>query len=183
MNCIIVHGCPSREDDNPKTRTYDKHWMPWIKNKLESIGINTLIPLMPEPWVPKYENFKREFEKLDINENTILVGHSCGCAFLVKWLGENKQRIKKLALVAPWKFADDLNEKDFYEYEIDETVKDRVGKIFIFSSDDEEEYGKISAEIFHEAIGGRLIELKGMGHYTQADMGTEKFPELFDVLK
>ena len=35
-NCIIIHGCPSNKEKamNPATRTYDKHWIPWIKRKL-----------------------------------------------------------------------------------------------------------------------------------------------------
>src|SRR6056297_3171207 len=34
-NAIIVHGCPGNEEKarDEKTRTYDKHWIPWIKEK------------------------------------------------------------------------------------------------------------------------------------------------------
>jgi len=105
MKCIIIHGCPSNKEKamSPEERTYNKHWIPWTKKQLISKGIETETPLMPEPWEPKYELFKKEFEKYNVNENTILIGHSCGCAFLVRWLGETKQRINKLILVAPWK--------------------------------------------------------------------------------
>ena len=48
----------------------------------------------------------------------------------------------------------------------------------MFTADDEEEEGKKSLKIYHEALGGKVIELKGRGHYTQGDMGTEEFPEL-----
>ncbi len=80
--CIIIHGCTSNAEKamNPETRTYDKHWMPWIKKQLNARGIETQTPLMPEPWHPDYGKFKAEFEKHHIDENTILVGHSCGCA-------------------------------------------------------------------------------------------------------
>jgi hypothetical protein len=40
------------------------------------------------------------------------------------------------------------------------------------------EDGKKSLKIFHDALGGKIIELQGRGHYTIGDMGTEKFPEL-----
>ena len=35
-NCIIIHGCPSNVEKamNPETRTYDKHWIPWLKQNL-----------------------------------------------------------------------------------------------------------------------------------------------------
>src|SRR3990172_5435151 len=102
MNCIIVHGCPSAFQREEKSRTYAKHWLPWIKNELTLRGINTEIALMPQPWYPDYGKFKKEFEKYKVDNDTILIGHSCGTAFLVHWLGETKQKISKLIMVAPW---------------------------------------------------------------------------------
>lgn len=176
MNCIIIHGCP----DDDKDPTYDKHWIPWTKQELIKKGILAETPLMPEPWKPKYEAFKEEFEKRNINENTILVGHSCGAAFLVRWLGETKAKVAKLILVAPWKINEerDAYKDAFYSYEIDKTIPNRVSKIVMFTADNEYEEGKKSLEIFHRAIGGKIIEIKGYRHYTQRSMGTEEFPEL-----
>lgn len=186
VNCIIIHGCPSNVEKamNPKTRTHDKHWIPWIKKELIARGIKTETPLMPAPWEPNYEKFKKEFEKHPVTENTILIGHSCGCAFLIRWLGGTKQKILKLILVAPWKIPDkdDKFRKAFYEYPIDETIKSRIKEIIIFTADDEEDDGKKSLKIFHQALGGEVIELKGRGHYTMGDMGTKKFPELLEVI-
>jgi len=105
----VVHGCPSRAEgeQTPEERTYDKHWMPWLKKELTTRGIDVEMPLMPEPWAPDYEGFKKEFEKQSVSEDSVLVGHSCGCAFLVRWLGESKQKVKRLILVAPWKVYKD----------------------------------------------------------------------------
>lgn len=181
-NCIIIHGCPSDIEKamDSKTRTYDKHWIPWIKKELTSRGIKTETPLMPKPWHADYEAFKKEFEKYEVARNSVLIGHSCGCAFLVRWLGETKRRIKKLILVAPWKIAigKEKYQKLFYEYPIDRTIKSRVQKIVMFTSNNEDENGKKSVKIFHKALGGKIIELKGRGHYIIKHMGTEKFPEL-----
>ena len=184
--CIIIHGCPSDVEKamDPKRRTYDKHWIPWTKKQLIANGIETETPLMPSPWYPDYEKFKAEFEKYNVDENTILIGHSCGCAFLVRWLGETKKKIFKLILVAPWKIPDkdDKYRKKFYIYSIDETMKERAKEIVMFTADDEEEDGKKSLKIFHEALDGEIIELKGRGHYRLKDMGTEEFPELIEVI-
>jgi leucyl-tRNA synthetase len=185
INCIIVHGCPSDKEKamNPEKRTYDKHWMPWIKNELNKKEINVKIPLMPEPWKASYLNWKKEFEKNDINEKTILIGHSCGSSFLVRWLGETKKKVRKLILIAPWKIAESGNApKEFYDYEIDTSIKDRVGEIIIFTSDNERPDGKKSAKIFNKDLGGQIIELKNKGHYILDDMGTKEFPELLDKI-
>jgi len=188
-NCIIIHGCPSNAEKamDPETRTYDKHWIPWTKQVLESKGIKTETPSMPEPWQPDYEKFKSEFEKYEVNENSVLVGHSCGCAFLVRWLGESKQKISKLILVAPWKISEGhgaVNEykEKFYNYPIDPTIKDRVDEITMFTANNEEKDGKKSLEIFHQDLGGEIIELLNHGHYTLGDMNTNEFPELIDQI-
>ncbi|MEK7566831.1 MAG: alpha/beta hydrolase [Patescibacteria group bacterium] len=186
LNVIIIHGCPQDAEKamGLETRAYDKHWIPWIKKELTAKGIKTETPLMPEPWMPDYEKFKQEFEKYDVGENTILIGHSCGSAFLVRWLSERKKMVFKLILVAPWKIPDkdDKFRKEFYGYRVDETIKSRVKKIIMFTSDNEEADGKKSLEIFHKALGGEIIELKGRGHYTMNDMKTAEFPELLEAI-
>jgi len=184
--CIIIHGCPSDAEKvmDSKTRTYDKHWMPWLKTQLIKKGISTETPSMPAPWYPDYKKFKKEFEKYIVDENTILIGHSCGCAFLVRWLGETKRKIFKLILVAPWKIPDenDTYRPKFYNYPIDVKIKDRVREIIMFTSDNEEEDGKKSLKMFHDILGGKIISLKNKGHYTLGDMGTEEFPELLNAI-
>ena len=185
MNVIIIHGWADDENDNPLPP-----WMLWVKKELSNKKINCLTPLMPESWKPDYGNWKEEFDKLMVNKETILIGHSCGCAFLVRWLGETKKKIKKLILVAPWKIADkdepELFEikKKFYDFDVNPSIKKNISEIIIFTSNNEEEDGKRSARIFNKYLGGKLIELKKHGHYTFEDMKTEKFSELLEeVLK
>jgi predicted alpha/beta hydrolase family esterase len=185
-NCIIIHGCPTDVEKamDPETRTYDKHWIPWVKKALVAKDLPTETPLMPTPWDPDYEKFKTEFEKLPINEQTILIGHSCGNTFLVRWLGESKQRIAKLIMVAPWKLSESESaaKKAFYHYRIDETIKDRISEIIMFTSDNEADDGKAGLLMYHEALGGEVINLDNHGHYTLGDMGTEEFPELIKIV-
>jgi len=180
-NCIIVHG--SADDENDKE--YNRHWMKWIKKKLEEKNIKVFAPNMPNPWKPDYNIYKREFDKLDVDENTILIGHSSGCAFLVRWLGESQGRVRKLILVAPWKISSkefSKEENELYNFKINNRIKKRFKEIVIFISNDGEEDGKKSARIFHDVLGGRIIELKNHGHFTKEDMGTEEFPELLKVI-
>ncbi|MFZ6035275.1 MAG: RBBP9/YdeN family alpha/beta hydrolase [Patescibacteria group bacterium] len=183
INCIIVHGCPS-DSSEEINHDYAKHWIPWVKKQLTSFRIQTIVPLMPKPWEPDYNAFKKEFEKFIITKNTVLIGHSCGCAFLVRWLGESKQKINKLILVAPWKVNnhnDEWREK-FYNYPVDETIKNRINEIVMFTSNNEEIDGKKSLNIFHRSLGGRIIQLRNKGHFTLEDMGSEEFPELISEI-
>ena len=185
-NCIIIHGCPAKREEkmNPKTRTYDKHWIPWTRKQLEEKGIKTETPLMPTPWEPDYEKFKTKIERQNIDENTILVGHSCGCVFLVRWLGETKRKIFKLILVAPGEFSnkEDNSEPSFRSYKIDQMIKNRVGNIIMFTSNNEKESRKETLKTFHEVLGGKIISLPNHGHYLMRNMETEEFPELVEKI-
>jgi len=169
---------------NPETRTYDKHWIPWLKRELVSRGVAVETPLMPNPWEPDYVAFKKEFEKYPVTRDTVLVGHSCGTTFLVRWLGETKQNVKKLILVAPWIDGRGTEgiKRAFYDFPIDETIASRVEEIVIFTADDEEEDGKRAAKTYQAVFDGKTIELKGRGHYTKNDMGTDEFPELLSEI-
>lgn len=184
-NCIVTPGFPASVEisSNPETRTYDKHWIPSFNQKLTAAGIPSETASLPEAWYPNYENLKAAFEKNKIDENTILVGHSGGTAFLVRWLGDSKRKISKLILVAPWKIAekgDELRE-NLYNFPIDESIKTRVDEIVIFTSDNEQDEGKEALNIYHQALGGEVIELQGHGHYILAHMETEQFPELLEI--
>ncbi len=83
-------------------------------------------------------------------------------------------------MVAPWKINSkhDKWREQFYTYPIDRKIKERVKEIVMFTADNEEEGGKKSLSIFHKALGGKIIELKGMGHFCFEDMDTYEFPEL-----
>lgn len=169
---------------DPQARTHDKHWLPWTKRELEKRGIKTEIPLMPSPWAPVYADYKRKFDQIPVDDNTILIGTSCGCSFLVRWLGDTKRRVRKLIMVAPWKIGDQASafEKAFYEFPIDSGIKDRVKEIIMFTADNEKRDGKRGLQVFHDALGGEVISIPGYGHYIMDHMKTEEFPELIEAV-
>lgn len=187
---VIVHGCPSNVEKamNEKTRTYDKHWIPWLKNKLEDKGIRVTVPLMPTPWEPKYEEWKEVFDKLSINEDSILIGHSCGGAFLVRWLGETKIKIERLILVSPGKAGKESKKSlsNLYGDKIYKNIGDYVKEqIIVFTADDDLKYHISNAHEYEKELPSRIVRLgKGYGHFIRGDMGTEEFPELLkEILK
>ena len=185
-DCIIINCCPSTPEGEGYARPLDcdKHWMPWVRDELNSRGIPTIVPLMPEPWAPVYAAYKHVFEEYAVGPSTILIGHSCGCAFLVRWLGETKRQIDTLVLVAPWKIPRwrDPIRKAFYNWPIDTTIPERVSRIIMFTSDTEARRGKKSLAMYRAALGGTVIDLPGRGHYASPDGRLQQFPELIDAL-
>jgi len=188
LNVVIVHG--SNKNDRENIKKYglasqnERHWFLWLKNELEKRGIECINPLMPENWNPKYPDWKEEFEKIKIDEDSILVGYSLGATFLVKWLGNTKKEIKKLILVAPAKVSHEGSDyiKEFYDFEINENIKNNIREITIIQSNDDHDYILKSSRIYKKALGGKIIELPGRGHFTETSMGTKEFPELMDEI-
>ena len=188
VNCIIIHG--SSFNDKEKlaqgaSPINKRNWIPIIKMKLEKRGIETDTPLMPKNWEPNYNDWKKEFEKLKINENSILIGHSAGGAFLVRWLGETKRKIKKLILVAPAWSSETIPEDEpkflwnFYEFGIDKKIKERVNEIIIFVSNDERDTIKKSVEVYSKKLNITPIVLNSRGHFCVSGNSINK--EFFEL--
>src|SRR5689334_6760566 len=92
-NAIILHGKPSKERyyelSFPASSNY--YWIPWLQKQLIIKDIVTATPEVPNNWIADYYVWLKEFERYDVHSETILVGHSCGGGFLLRWLSEHPQ--------------------------------------------------------------------------------------------
>ena len=182
---IILHGKPSKEQyfDPNRDSQSNSHWIPWIQQQLILKGILAQTLEFPEPYEPVYEDWKQVFEKFDIDEDTILIGHSCGGGFLVRWLSENKVKVGKVVLVAPWLDPNHELQTDFFKFELDAEVPERAEEIVIFVSNDDDVDIQTSVQTLAvKWPSARMITLEGKGHFTFGDMGTREFPELKEIL-
>lgn len=149
---------------------------------INEIAANT--PEVPHSYDPQYPIWKREFERFEVTPETILVGHSCGGGFLVRWLSENKEaRAKKVVLVAPWLDLERESTTDFFDFQIDFELSSRIGELIIFCSDDDNISIQESVKKIRDEIAGITYrEFHGYGHFTQSTMKKPEFPELLAVL-
>lgn len=181
-----MHGMPSKEGYyNPETSSEsNKHWIPWLQRQLQLNEIDAQTPEIFMSFQPEYAQWKKEFERFDINSETVLVGHSLGGGFIVRWLSENKdKKVGNVVLVAPWLDTNKSTEYytgTFFDFEIDENMTDRTNGISLFISDDDSPDQQESAKVIIEKIKGvNLVQFYGYGHFTQTDMkGRTDFPEL-----
>lgn len=175
---LILHGCPPTEALVPPK---EKKWMNWLADELNKKGLSALAPDMPTSWNPKYLDWKKEFEKYVVNEVSILVGHSCGAAFLVRWLLETGKIVKKLVLVAPAKVpeGDQDTRKDLYDFELSPNLPKIAEEVVLFISNDLPHHLK-SQEIYIKALNPRVFQLENKVHFLFFQMGTNEFPELLE---
>lgn len=182
-NVIIVHGSNSSEKEAKTGKPEnERHWKPWLKRELEKKGIKVSNDLYPQDWNPNYEEWKKVFEKNKIDENSVLIGHSAGTAFILRWLNENKRKVKKIILIAPsiTPHGKYLNLSKLKDFKFDSSLTKYFDETITFYADDDDEDIINSAKEVNKKLGGRIFNLSGRGHFTLGDMKTEEFPELLD---
>ncbi len=188
-NAILIHGWNTKEEyyDPDRPTASNDHWFPWLTKQLVLKDINTVSIEMPDGFYPKYEIWKRELERYDISEETILVGHSCGGGFLVRWLSDNPDRkVGKVVLVAPWLGLDTGDEpfdENFFDFEIDPNMASRTTELTIITSDNDHPSVLDSIQILRKKIARiNIKEFTGKGHFTLRSLGSPEFPELLKEL-
>lgn len=183
-NAILIHGWAFKEDYyGLKWPTEsNSHWFPWLSKRLMIKDIHTVAVEMPKPYYPEYEVWQKEFERYDITEDTLLVGHSCGGGFLIRWLSENKgKKVGKVILVAPWVGTDPEQpfDKSFFDFTWDEDIATRTKELVLFESLNDAKSVQKSVEIVKKKLNNlKVIQFENKGHFIIEHMGTEEFPEL-----
>lgn len=187
-NVIFVHGRPSRREDFfiklIRLRQSSLSWASWLGKQLKKYGHEFNAPEMPRAYDPDYEAWEKKFENYKITPDTILVGHSCGGGFLVKYLSRHpKTSVGRVILVAPWLGYDyGAPPTDFFEgYKIDPNIAKRTKGLVVFYSDNDfDAINKSVSKLKSTLKNTKYKEFRGYGHFTLKGMKTRKFPELLE---
>jgi predicted alpha/beta hydrolase family esterase len=145
---------------------------------------------MPSPQNAKYAEWKLWIEKYFsiLQGDIILIGHSLGAAFLLKYISESgfPVSIAQLHLVAT-PVADTEKESlcDFklknFELKVSRDIdlgKADVNKIFLYHSVDDEVVPYSDTEKLHKALPqAEFLTFQDMGHFS-----VEEFPELVELV-
>ncbi len=188
-NAIILHGTDDTREDvfaAPNSLS-NMHWFPWLQWELIKQGILTQTPEMPNPWDDQvnYDEWAMVFEQFPINQYSVLIGHSWGGGFLLKYLSQYPEiRIDQLVLVAPSINTEKCG--DFMKgWNGDTKLADRIGHIdILYSVDDNKEIINSVKQIikfFDVAKNFTVHKFENKGHFIQSRIGKE-FPELLAVI-
>jgi len=183
---IIVHGWGGNPSGD---------WFPWLKEKLEADSIKVVVPEIPNSFNPTINNWVSALANAagNIDENTILVGHSIGCQTILRFvekLPENT-RVGGIILVAAWLHLTDETWDEEYTKEIAkpwletpidfEKIKSHAKNIICIQSEDDPYVPVADAEIFEEKLGAKIIFLKNSGHIAAED-GVTALPEVIEAI-
>ncbi len=87
----IIHGCFDEERHrNPDERCLShSDWLPWLQKQLILKGYLCQTPEMPSPYRPNYNEWAVIADGFILNDKSLIVAHSCGAGFALRWLAEN----------------------------------------------------------------------------------------------
>lgn len=188
-NALLIHGWNTKEEyyDPSRPTASNDHWFPWLTKQLVLNDINTVSIEMPNGYYPQYEIWKKEFERYDITPETILVGHSCGGGFLLRWLSEEDVKVGKVVLVAPWLGYEAENygpfDAEFFAFELDSSLTRNTESLHLFiSKDDESSIYRTVDDIKNRVSDIVYHEFEDKGHFVLSSLGGPEFPELAEEL-
>lgn len=182
---LLIHGMPDKDEyyDPAHPAPSDHHWFPWLAKQLQINDIFARCIEMPAPYMPRYDAWKKEFERYEVTPETLLVGHSCGGGFLTRWLSENPATAAKCVLVAPWINPPGIEDivadvDDFFDFKIDAKLAERTPTT-IFASDNDMESVRVSQEMIRDQLpAASYVEFKEHGHFCLSDLGGPEFAAL-----
>ena len=180
-NVFIFHGTNAHPEEN---------WFPWLKQKLERLGCKVIVPKFPTPKNQSLENWLdilKEYKKY-YNENTVLIGHSLGGAFLLRVLERSNVKIKAAFIVAA-----PIGLIPIKNYESDKLflgnfkfdwrkIKNHCKKFFICHSDNDPCVSLANGKKLAEELGTDLIFIPNAGHFNKS-AGYAKFNLLLEKIK
>lgn len=164
-----------------------ENWFPWLKNHLEQLDQQVIIPQFPTPEGQTLDNWLKTLEEYEaqINEDTILVGHSLGVPFALNVIEQHK--VKAAFLVAGFygkcntRF-DDMT-KTFAQRDFDwEKIKANCEKFYVFHSDNDPYIKLEKAQELAEKLDVKVTLVPGAGHISQS-AGYTEFELLLDKMK
>lgn len=168
---------------------YD-HWFPEIKKKLEKNGVEVCRPDFPTPEAQTLENWLEilDEQEMEIDENTVLIGHSTGAVFILSVLEKIDAEIEAAFLISGFtgKLQDErfdpLNET-FAEKDFDfEKIKNSARDFYIFHSESDPYVPLEKAAELAPKIDANLELVAGAGHFN-TESGYTDFPELWQELE
>lgn len=180
-NIFIFHGSYGNPEEN---------WFPWLKNELEKLGHTVYVPAFPTPQGQTIENWMEVFNLTlkDVDEGTVLVGHSTGAVFALDVIESLDFQINAAFLVAGFIGRLNIPELDeinssFAEQDFDwDRINENCSQIFLYRSDHDPYVHIDNSTRLATALGVEPIVIPGAGHFN-TDAGYFKFERLLHHIK
>lgn len=164
-------------------------WYPWVQSRLREHGWEVDVPAMPRPNKPELSRWLSTLQK-HIGAPTpdlFLVGHSIGCATILRYLETLEERVTIGGVVFVAGFTDDLEYdelRSFFTNPFDfSRIKEHTNHFVAIHSDDDPFVPLQYAKVFQEQLGASIIVKHALKHFSGPVDGEESCSELPDVVE
>ena len=174
-NYFIIHGSYG----NPY-----KNWIPYLKSQLSKRKLNCIVPSFTTPYKQDYESWNTilmSYLKIGyITEDTTFITHSLGGIFLVKFLIDNKIKVKRIIHI---QFDKDNSLYDSFYMKDECLIKicDLCDEIICVYSDNDPYIPMEKAESFADMIKGQKVVINNAGHFNEK-YGYKEFKEILEYI-
>ncbi|MEX5294942.1 alpha/beta hydrolase [Kocuria sp. CPCC 205268] len=177
---VVVHGYDAAPD---------RHWFPWLRERLEAEGVPTDVVELPEPSRPEAGAWRAAVARAvgEPDEHTHLVGHSLGCLTLLRHLAglPGPWTLGGLVLVAGFTGPlEGLPQLDrFLAEDVDvSAVRANTRRRLVLRSDDDPTVPASATEALAARLEAPVQVVPGAGHFCGSD-GVTRLPEVLEALR
>ena len=176
---FIIHGSFGNPNEN---------WYPWLKKELEKKGHTVFVPPFPTPDGQSLEDWRAVFlpYELEITEETVVIGHSIGVAFLLRFLEQSDVKIHAAFFVSG--FASLLhNEFDavnttFLDHPfLWNHIREHCGKFVVFHGENDPYVPVSYAKELAASLGTTPLIIPDAGHFNEKSRYKD-FPLLLEKI-
>lgn len=167
--------------------TVKDHWFPWLKIKLEQLGVHVVSRDFPDRFLAR-EKFWLPFlsKQLKADENTIIIGHSSGAVAALRY-AEKNTILGSVLVSACYTDLNDENERKsgYYNHPWNwQAIRNNQKWIIQFHSLDDPYIPISEARFIHQKLGTQYKEFKRQKHFgSNGNKDKKTFPSLFNALK
>ncbi len=159
------------------------NWHPWLKAELDKIGIECKSPDFPNPELAKASDWLPYLDKLKVDENTLLIGHSTGAIAAMRYAESHK--IFGSVLVGTYHTDlgyDSEKQSGYFDESWDwESIKKNQQLIMVFASTDDPYIPISEPRLVRDKLNAKYFEYTDQGHFGE-DVSKTEFPELLSEL-
>lgn len=166
-NVFLIHGSMGKPFEN---------WFPWLEQELAKKDIICHIPTFPTPENQTYECWAKLLDYYVqvglLNENTIVLGHSCGAVCMVKYLAERKLHVPAIISVSGYNgfisgndFMDNLNSSFYFNDSAYAAVRNLAKTRISYIGEDDPFIPQSYLSEFATGLDSTIIRVKNGGHF------------------
>ena len=165
--------------------TPQDNWFPYVKNKLEKLGLIVIAKEFPDPILAREIYWLPFLKELGADENTILIGHSSGAVAAMRFAEKNKILGSILVGVNHTDLGLEEEKKSGYynrpwEWE---KIKNNQKWTIQFASTDDPFIPIEEARHINKHLNTEYYEYTNEGHFGHGNKPKREFPEIVKIIK